>query len=129
MSKLNVQYLELSLQRFNCVGVEYPPRSDMWTILLIFASAMLMAESYQDHDPLHSPHHTTTIVCMVPGPYENGKKRFVQDPMRTVIEEPRLRLPLLPGENPDDCWELPPIEVKQPYLPKDEDELAGCHCL
>ena len=98
----------------------------MWTSLIVLATVLLLAESYTSFEPIYPPPYTTTIECKVPGPYENGKKRFVSDPMRTVIDEPRLRLPLIPGQNPEDCWVLPPIQVKEPYLPPEgSDELQG----
>ena len=97
----------------------------MWNFVFVFASVVLLADAFQEV-PVYQPHYSTTIECKVPGPYENGKKRFVSSPMRTVIDEPRLRLSLVPGTNPDDCWELPYIEVKEPDLPPEgSDELRG----
>ena len=100
------------------VGVEYTPRSDMWTSLFFFISAVLLAESTQVFEPVYPPPFDTTITCMVPGPYENGKKRFVSPPNQVPIPEPILQLSLLPGQA-DGCWELPVIEVKEPYIPQD----------
>lgn len=107
------------------VGVEYTPRSDMWTSLFVLATALLVVDCYQSYEPIYPPPYTTTIECKIPGPYENGRKRFVSPPMRTVIDEPRLRLSLLPGQNESDCWRLPDIAVKEPYLPEDNDRLQG----
>lgn len=88
----------------------------MWTSLLIFASVVLLGESFQDFVPVYPPPINTFIRCMVPGPYEATKKRFVSPPMRVPIPEPILELQLLP-RGPKECWELPPIQVKEPYVP------------
>jgi len=90
----------------------------MWTSLLIIASVVLLGESFQDHDPVYPPPIDTYIQCMVPGPYEASKKRFASPPMRVPVPEPILELPLLP-RGPDECYELPPIQVKEPYVPSD----------
>ena len=89
----------------------------MWTALFFFTAAILLAESYQVFEPIYPPRYDTTIVCMVPGPYENGKKRFISPPNRVPVPEPTLQLSLSPGQNISGLWELPMIEVKEPYIP------------
>ena len=94
----------------------------MWTSLLFFASALLLAESFQDFVPIYSPRYDTTITCMIPGPYENGK-RSLTAPGRVPIPEPILDLSLLPTQEPDGFWELPRIVVKEPYVPTGPPEV------
>ena len=91
----------------------------MWTPLFFFASVILLAEPFQVFEPVYPPPFDTTITCMVPGPFENGKKRFVADPGRVPIPEPILELSLTPGQDADACWQLPEIVVKEPYIPED----------
>ena len=88
----------------------------MWTLLLFFASTFLLAESFQDFVPIYNPRYDTTITCMIPGPFENGK-RSLSAPGRVPIPEPILDIPLLPTQEPDGFWELPRIVVKEPFVP------------
>ena len=97
------------------LGVDYIPRSDMWTLLLVLASTVLLVEPYQDFGPLHYPPITTTITCMIPGPYES-RKRSALPPGRVPVPEPIFTLSLQPKQA-DECWELPEIAVKEPYRP------------
>lgn len=120
---MHIQYIVI----YPSTGVEYTPRSDMWTSLLTLASVALLAQSYQDFVPVRYPPITTTIVCMIPGPYENGKKRTVSSPDRIPIPEPVLRLSLIPPRTDEECWTVPEIVVKQPDLPTDPTALMNLY--
>ena len=91
----------------------------MWTSLLFFSAAILLAESFQVFEPVYPPPYDTTIVCMVPGEFENGKKRTVSAPNQAPTPGPILELSLSPGQNISGLWQLPLIEVKEPYIPED----------